>query len=104
MVGVTDMKLYSIFRNTSKSPQIDHCYLTYHQGTLYCRSLLFPLNHPAINTPRPQIPADMMTALRDALRNMRDFRVPCGPAGALAQPDETVLLTWTQDDTNFNVG
>ena len=46
----------------------------------------------------------MMTALRDALRNMRDFRVPCGPAGASAQPDETVLLTWTQDDTNFNVG
>ena len=57
-----------------------------------------PIYHSA-----PQIPADMMTALRDALRNMRDFRVPCGPAGA-AQPDETVLLTWTQDDTNFNVG
>ncbi|KAG0722476.1 Zinc finger FYVE domain-containing protein 9 [Chionoecetes opilio] len=34
-----------------------------------------------------QIPADMMAKLREALQNMRDFDIPCGPTSA-AQPDE----------------
>ncbi|KAK4319824.1 hypothetical protein Pmani_009271 [Petrolisthes manimaculis] len=50
-----------------------------------------------------QIPGDMMTKLRDALQNMRDFDIPCGPLSA-PQPDEVVSIRWTSDDKNFNVG
>ncbi|KAK8400747.1 hypothetical protein O3P69_002505 [Scylla paramamosain] len=50
-----------------------------------------------------QIPADMMAKLRDALQNMRDFDIPCGPTSA-PQPDEMVVIRWTSDDKNFNVG
>ncbi|XP_066987800.1 zinc finger FYVE domain-containing protein 16 isoform X6 [Macrobrachium rosenbergii] len=50
-----------------------------------------------------QIPADMMTKLRDALRNMKEFDIPCGPVTA-EQPDEVVVIRWTSDDKNFNVG
>ncbi|PSN56198.1 hypothetical protein C0J52_01424 [Blattella germanica] len=50
-----------------------------------------------------QITPDTMQALRAALRNMQDFCVGCGPAGA-SQPDELVNLKWVQDDKNFNVG
>lgn len=44
-----------------------------------------------------------MTKLRDALQNMRDFDIPCGPLSA-PQPDEVVSIRWTSDDKNFNVG
>ncbi|CAL4214579.1 unnamed protein product [Meganyctiphanes norvegica] len=50
-----------------------------------------------------QIPGDMMTALRDALSNMRDFDIHCGPTHSLT-PDEKVLIRWVQDDKNFNIG
>lgn len=50
-----------------------------------------------------QIPADMMTKLREALQNMKDFEIPCGPVSA-SQPDEVVIIRWTNDDKNFNVG
>lgn len=50
-----------------------------------------------------QIPADMMAKLREALQNMRDFDIPCGPTSA-PQPDEMVVIRWTNDDKNFNVG
>nr|XP_045584492.1 uncharacterized protein LOC123746784 [Procambarus clarkii] len=50
-----------------------------------------------------QIPADMMTKLREALQNMKDFEIPCGPVSA-SQPDEVVIIKWTSDDKNFNVG
>lgn len=53
--------------------------------------------------PFPQIPADMMAKLREALQNMRDFDIPCGPISA-PQPDEMVVIRWTSDDKNFNVG
>lgn len=45
----------------------------------------------------------MMTKLREALQNMRDFEIPCGPVSA-SQPDEVVIIKWTSDDKNFNVG
>ncbi|MPC15578.1 Zinc finger FYVE domain-containing protein 9 [Portunus trituberculatus] len=45
----------------------------------------------------------MMAKLRDALQNMRDFDIPCGPTSA-PQPDEMVVIRWTSDDKNFNVG
>ncbi|XP_068208992.1 zinc finger FYVE domain-containing protein 16-like isoform X3 [Palaemon carinicauda] len=50
-----------------------------------------------------QIPSDMMTKLRDALRNMKEFDIPCGPVTA-EQPDEVVIIRWISDDKNFNVG
>ncbi|XP_069694547.1 zinc finger FYVE domain-containing protein 16 isoform X2 [Periplaneta americana] len=50
-----------------------------------------------------QITSDTMQALRGALRNMQDFCIGCGPAGA-SQPDELVNMKWVQDDRNFNVG
>ncbi|XP_069952748.1 zinc finger FYVE domain-containing protein 16 isoform X3 [Cherax quadricarinatus] len=50
-----------------------------------------------------QIPSDMMTKLREALQNMKDFVIPCGPVSA-SQPDEVVIIKWTSDDKNFNVG
>ncbi|XP_075229394.1 smad anchor for receptor activation isoform X2 [Lycorma delicatula] len=46
-----------------------------------------------------QVPGDTMTALRSALRDMRDYTIRCGP-----HAEETVLLRWTADDTNFNIG
>lgn len=46
-----------------------------------------------------QVPSDTMKALHTALRDMRDFSVGCGP-----KAEETVLLQWTADDTNFNIG
>ena len=45
----------------------------------------------------------MMTKLREALRNMKEFEIPCGPVSA-EQPDEVVVISWTSDDKNFNVG
>ncbi|PNF19407.1 Zinc finger FYVE domain-containing protein 9 [Cryptotermes secundus] len=50
-----------------------------------------------------QITPDTMQALRGALRNMQDFSIGCGPAGA-SEPDELVNLKWVQDDKNFNIG
>ncbi|XP_018018336.1 zinc finger FYVE domain-containing protein 16 [Hyalella azteca] len=49
-----------------------------------------------------QITADVMTALREALRAMKDFSISCGVTGE--QPQEQVLLHWTHDDNNCNVG
>jgi len=46
-----------------------------------------------------QVPSETMTALRTALRDMRDYTVGCGP-----NAEETVALQWTADDTNFNIG
>ncbi|XP_076051266.1 smad anchor for receptor activation isoform X2 [Oratosquilla oratoria] len=52
-----------------------------------------------------QIPADMMVRLREALRNMRDLDIPCGPVGLAAQhSDELISVRWMPDDKNFNVG
>ncbi|KAL1117387.1 hypothetical protein AAG570_004713 [Ranatra chinensis] len=45
------------------------------------------------------LPSDSMLQLRTALRDMKDYTVSCGP-----NDEETVLLKWTEDDTNFNVG
>uniref|UniRef100_A0A6A7G1P4 Zinc finger FYVE domain-containing protein 16-like n=1 Tax=Hirondellea gigas TaxID=1518452 RepID=A0A6A7G1P4_9CRUS len=49
-----------------------------------------------------QITGDVMTALREALRAMKDFSISCGITGE--PPQEEVILQWTQDDKNFNVG
>lgn len=46
-----------------------------------------------------QLPSDSMVALRYALREMQDYRISCGP-----NDEETVVLQWTSDDVNFNIG
>lgn len=46
-----------------------------------------------------QVPGETMVALRTALRDMKDYSVGCGP-----NAEETVVLQWTADDTNFNIG
>lgn len=46
-----------------------------------------------------QLPSESMVALRYALREMQDYVISCGP-----NDEETVVLQWTNDDTNFNIG
>lgn len=46
-----------------------------------------------------QLPSDSMVALRYALREMQDYKISCGP-----NDEETVVLQWTNDDVNFNIG
>ncbi|XP_066548547.1 zinc finger FYVE domain-containing protein 9 isoform X1 [Amia ocellicauda] len=50
-----------------------------------------------------QITAETMEALRQALREMKDFTIPCGKTD---QEDiqEHVHLQWLEDDRNFNKG
>ncbi|RXG69119.1 Zinc finger FYVE domain-containing protein 9 [Armadillidium vulgare] len=50
-----------------------------------------------------QISGEMMSTLRESLRNMKEFDIPCGPS-SLSQPDELILIRWVQDDRNFNIG
>ncbi|CAH0384758.1 unnamed protein product [Bemisia tabaci] len=45
------------------------------------------------------IPSESMTALRNALKDMKDYSVGCGE-----NSEVVVLLKWSDDDTHFNVG
>ena len=45
------------------------------------------------------LPSDSMVALRNTLREMKDYKISCGPNN-----EETVVLQWTADDVNFNMG
>ncbi|XP_077189860.1 zinc finger FYVE domain-containing protein 9 isoform X2 [Paroedura picta] len=50
-----------------------------------------------------QITAENMDNLRQALREMKDFTVPCGKIDA-EEPQEHVHIQWVDDDKNFNKG
>lgn len=50
-----------------------------------------------------QITAEMMDALRQALREMKDFTIVCGKADQ-EETQEKVHIQWTEDDINFNKG
>ena len=50
-----------------------------------------------------QILPETMAALRQALREMLDLPIPCGSTQA-EQPDETVTITWIDDDKAVNMG
>ncbi|XP_077981163.1 uncharacterized protein LOC144436289 [Glandiceps talaboti] len=50
-----------------------------------------------------QIPPDSMSALRHAMREMKDFTISCGAIGA-EQPEETVVVQWIGDDNKVNLG
>uniref|UniRef100_A0A8C5R9X4 Zinc finger FYVE domain-containing protein n=1 Tax=Leptobrachium leishanense TaxID=445787 RepID=A0A8C5R9X4_9ANUR len=50
-----------------------------------------------------QITAESMDALRQALREMKDFTITCGKADA-EETQEHVHVQWVDDDKNFNKG
>ncbi|KAK6484287.1 zinc finger FYVE domain-containing protein 9-like isoform X1 [Huso huso] len=50
-----------------------------------------------------QITAETMEALRLALREMKDFTIPCGKADQ-EEPQEHVQVQWVEDYRNFNKG
>ncbi|KAK0134540.1 Zinc finger FYVE domain-containing protein 9 [Merluccius polli] len=50
-----------------------------------------------------QITSDTMDALRQALRDMKDYTVACGKADQ-EETREHVHIQWTEDDHNFNKG
>ncbi|XP_055978283.1 zinc finger FYVE domain-containing protein 9 isoform X1 [Sorex fumeus] len=50
-----------------------------------------------------QITAENMEALRQALRDMKDFSVTCGKADA-EEPQEHLHIQWVDDDKNVNKG
>ncbi|XP_077134162.1 zinc finger FYVE domain-containing protein 9 [Ranitomeya variabilis] len=50
-----------------------------------------------------QITADSMDALRQALKDMKDFTITCGKADA-EETQEHVYVQWVEDDKNFNKG
>eukprot|EP00079_Xenopus_tropicalis_P015899 XP_004914061.1 PREDICTED: zinc finger FYVE domain-containing protein 9 [Xenopus tropicalis] len=50
-----------------------------------------------------QITAESMDALRQSLREMKDFTITCGKADA-EETQEHVYVQWVEDDKNFNKG
>ncbi|XP_026886369.2 zinc finger FYVE domain-containing protein 9 isoform X2 [Electrophorus electricus] len=50
-----------------------------------------------------QITAETMEALRQALREMKDFTIVCGKADQ-EENQEQVYIRWIEDDLNFNKG
>lgn len=50
-----------------------------------------------------QITAESMDALRQALREMKDYTITCGKADA-EENQEHVYVQWVEDDKNFNKG
>ncbi|XP_027962544.1 zinc finger FYVE domain-containing protein 9 isoform X2 [Eumetopias jubatus] len=50
-----------------------------------------------------QITAENMDALRQALRDMKDFTITCGKADA-EDPQEHIYIQWVDDDKNVNKG
>lgn len=50
-----------------------------------------------------QITAENMEALRQALRDMKDFSIACGKADA-EEPQEHLHILWVDDDKNVNKG
>nr|APU50779.1 zinc finger FYVE domain-containing protein 9-like protein MW [Saccoglossus kowalevskii] len=50
-----------------------------------------------------QIPPDTMTALRQMIRDMKDFTISCGAIGT-DPPEESVFIKWVEDDRAVNIG
>ncbi|CAL9689600.1 unnamed protein product [Knipowitschia caucasica] len=50
-----------------------------------------------------QITAETMEALRQALKDMKDFSITCGKVDQ-EETQDTVHIQWTEDDHNFNKG
>lgn len=53
---------------------------------------------------RVEIPANVMSDLKTALKDMKDFEIRCSKVGHEEETDEKVCIEWGPDDTYFNVG
>ncbi|KAG8518905.1 Zinc finger FYVE domain-containing protein 9 [Galemys pyrenaicus] len=60
-------------------------------------------NQPRKDGVMVQITAENMDALRQALREMKDFTITCGKADA-EEPQEHIHIQWVDDDKNVNKG
>lgn len=49
-----------------------------------------------------QIPASTMIELRNSLKEMKDYVINCGKVNEPV--DETITLTWAEEDSNVNLG
>lgn len=50
-----------------------------------------------------QITAESMAALKQAMRDMKDYVIACGNASA-EQPDEFVAVEWVTEERHINAG
>ena len=50
-----------------------------------------------------QIMPEMMAALKQSMKDMVDFSIPCGSV-TVPQPEEVVTVRWVDDDKRVNVG
>lgn len=51
-----------------------------------------------------QILPKKMAAIRNALKNMKDVDIVCGPVDADEKQAEIVSILWVENDTEFNIG
>ena len=52
-----------------------------------------------------QISSTKMQSVRDALRNMKNIEIACGPVEETSkEAEETVSIEWIADDVSFNIG
>lgn len=50
-----------------------------------------------------QIPPDSMAALKQSIKDMKNYSIACGSVGS-AKPDEVITIQWVEDDKTVNVG
>ncbi|XP_064604177.1 zinc finger FYVE domain-containing protein 9-like isoform X2 [Liolophura sinensis] len=50
-----------------------------------------------------QIPPDSMAALKQSIKDMKNYSIACGSVGS-AKPDEVITIQWVEDDRTVNVG
>ncbi|XP_053684020.1 zinc finger FYVE domain-containing protein 9 [Sabethes cyaneus] len=51
-----------------------------------------------------QIPPERMNDIKDALKNMKDYKIVCGPEEGDDSQKEIVSIEWIENDLNFNIG
>lgn len=51
-----------------------------------------------------QVPPAKMNTIKDALKNMKDYKILCGPIEGEDSQKEIVSIEWTENDLNFNIG
>ncbi|XP_050081531.1 zinc finger FYVE domain-containing protein 9 [Anopheles aquasalis] len=50
------------------------------------------------------IPAVKLQLVKEALKEMKDYRIVCGPSDGDDSQSEIVSIEWTSNDLNFNIG
>lgn len=51
-----------------------------------------------------QVPPAKMASIKEALKQMKDYRIVCGPEEGDDSQKEIVSIEWTDNDLNFNIG